>query len=199
MLIAVNALGITQITAWGTSYYCLGVLAKPIVAETGWAMTHGLPGLHRRALGDGLHLDLGRPAHRPDRRPRGDVDRHDHRVGRAPGAFPSAGPGELSRGLGRDRRRHALLSLRRGVRRLGSGGSDARPQGHLLSDALRRLCLDRVLGGRPLPERGLWLARHAHDLRGDQSRRLPAAQLDRSVAARGNGGCDGRRSGRSLA
>jgi MFS family permease len=39
MVIAVNALGIAQITAWGTSYYCLGVLAKPIVAETGWAMT----------------------------------------------------------------------------------------------------------------------------------------------------------------
>jgi MFS family permease len=39
MLVAVNALGITQITAWGTSYYCLGVLAKPIVAETGWPMT----------------------------------------------------------------------------------------------------------------------------------------------------------------
>ena len=39
MIVAVNALGLTQITAWGTSYYCLGVLAKPIVAETGWAMT----------------------------------------------------------------------------------------------------------------------------------------------------------------
>lgn len=39
MVVAVNALGITQITGWGTSYYCLGVLAKPIVAETGWAMT----------------------------------------------------------------------------------------------------------------------------------------------------------------
>ena len=39
MVIAVNALGLTQITAWGTSYYCLGVLAKPIVAETGWAMS----------------------------------------------------------------------------------------------------------------------------------------------------------------
>jgi MFS family permease len=38
MVIAVNALGITQITAWGTSYYCLGVLAKPIAAETGWSM-----------------------------------------------------------------------------------------------------------------------------------------------------------------
>ena len=36
-VISVNALGITQITAWGTSFYCLGVLAKPIAAETGWA------------------------------------------------------------------------------------------------------------------------------------------------------------------
>ena len=30
LVIAVNAIGITQVTAWGTSYYCLGVLAKPI-------------------------------------------------------------------------------------------------------------------------------------------------------------------------
>lgn len=33
---AVLALGITQITAWGTSYYCLGVLAGPISQDTGW-------------------------------------------------------------------------------------------------------------------------------------------------------------------
>ena len=32
---AVLALGITQITAWGTSYYCLGVLAGPISQDTG--------------------------------------------------------------------------------------------------------------------------------------------------------------------
>ena len=37
MLVAVSALGITQITAWGTSYYCLGVLAGPIAADTGWS------------------------------------------------------------------------------------------------------------------------------------------------------------------
>ena len=37
MLIAVCALGITQITVWGTSYYCLGVLAKPISDDTGWS------------------------------------------------------------------------------------------------------------------------------------------------------------------
>jgi MFS family permease len=34
---AVLALGITQITAWGTSYYCLGVLAAPIIQDTGWS------------------------------------------------------------------------------------------------------------------------------------------------------------------
>jgi hypothetical protein len=37
MVGAVVALGITQITAWGTSYYCLGVLAGPISRNTGWS------------------------------------------------------------------------------------------------------------------------------------------------------------------
>jgi MFS family permease len=37
LLFAVCALGVAQITAWGTSYYCLGVLAGPIAADTGWS------------------------------------------------------------------------------------------------------------------------------------------------------------------
>jgi MFS family permease len=37
MVSAVVALGITQITAWGTSYYCLGVLAGSISQDTGWS------------------------------------------------------------------------------------------------------------------------------------------------------------------
>ncbi len=37
MVAAVLALGITQITAWGTSYYCLGVLAGPISRDMGWS------------------------------------------------------------------------------------------------------------------------------------------------------------------
>ncbi|HKW92423.1 MAG TPA: MFS transporter [Methylomirabilota bacterium] len=37
MASAVLALGITQITAWGTSFYCLGVLAGPISQDTGWS------------------------------------------------------------------------------------------------------------------------------------------------------------------
>src|SRR3970040_863984 len=39
LLFAVCALGITQITAWGTSYYCLGVLANPIAKDTGWSLS----------------------------------------------------------------------------------------------------------------------------------------------------------------
>jgi Major Facilitator Superfamily len=37
LLAAVCTLGLAQITAWGTSYYCLGVLAGPIVTESGWS------------------------------------------------------------------------------------------------------------------------------------------------------------------
>ena len=33
------ALGVAQITAWGTAYYCLGVLANPIARETGWQLS----------------------------------------------------------------------------------------------------------------------------------------------------------------
>lgn len=36
MIRAVTALGFTQIIGWGTTVYALGVLAKPISAETGW-------------------------------------------------------------------------------------------------------------------------------------------------------------------
>jgi len=39
LILAVSALGLAQITAWGASYYCLGVLAKPIVADTGWSLS----------------------------------------------------------------------------------------------------------------------------------------------------------------
>jgi MFS family permease len=38
-LATVCALGIAQITAWGTTYYCLGVLAGPIAHDTGWSQS----------------------------------------------------------------------------------------------------------------------------------------------------------------
>ncbi|MCB1511739.1 MAG: MFS transporter [Hyphomicrobiaceae bacterium] len=45
MGVAVHALGITQIVAWGTTLYALAVLGKPIMAETGWSSTVVFGGL----------------------------------------------------------------------------------------------------------------------------------------------------------
>src|ERR1700694_4724732 len=42
---AVVALGFTQICAWGTSLYALGVLGKPIAADTGWSQSLVFGGL----------------------------------------------------------------------------------------------------------------------------------------------------------
>ena len=42
---AVFALGITQIIAWGTTLYALGILADPIILETGWSRTSVFGGL----------------------------------------------------------------------------------------------------------------------------------------------------------
>jgi len=45
MVIAVVSLGFTQIISWGTTLYALGVLGKPIVADTGWGATLVFGGL----------------------------------------------------------------------------------------------------------------------------------------------------------
>jgi hypothetical protein len=58
---AVLALGITQITAWGTSYYCLGVLAGPISQDTGWSRGFVFLGFTVALLAMGL----GTPRHPP--------------------------------------------------------------------------------------------------------------------------------------
>ncbi len=42
---AIVSLGFTQIVSWGTTLYALGVLAKPIVAETGWSQSLVFGGL----------------------------------------------------------------------------------------------------------------------------------------------------------
>src|SRR5262245_26278144 len=42
---AILALGITQIVAWGTTLYALGVLGKPIAEDTGWSQSLVFGGL----------------------------------------------------------------------------------------------------------------------------------------------------------
>jgi MFS family permease len=67
---AVIALGITQITAWGTSYYCLGVLAGPIARDTGWSRSFVFLGFTVAVLVMGL---VSRAAGRA-------IDRHGGRA-----------------------------------------------------------------------------------------------------------------------
>jgi MFS family permease len=50
----VTVLGVAQILAWGSSYYLLAVLAKPIAAETGWSMAWIVGGLSLGLLVAGI-------------------------------------------------------------------------------------------------------------------------------------------------
>lgn len=47
------ALGITQIIAWGTTFYALGVLARPIMSDTGWSRSLVFAGLSAALLAAG--------------------------------------------------------------------------------------------------------------------------------------------------
>jgi MFS family permease len=68
--IIVPALGITQILAWGSSYYLLAVLAQPIATDTGWPLTWVVAGLSLGLLIAGLVSPLvGRQIHRRGGRP----------------------------------------------------------------------------------------------------------------------------------
>jgi MFS family permease len=49
-----TALGFVQILSWGSSYYLLAVLAKPIVADTGWSLSWVVGGLSLGLLAGGV-------------------------------------------------------------------------------------------------------------------------------------------------
>lgn len=50
----VTALGLIQIISWGSSYYLLTVLARPIVADTGWSLPWVIGGLSLGLLAGGM-------------------------------------------------------------------------------------------------------------------------------------------------
>lgn len=58
---AIVALGITQIIAWGTTLYTLGVLGRPIAHDTGWSNTLVFGGLTAGLLASGaVSMPVGR-------------------------------------------------------------------------------------------------------------------------------------------
>jgi len=52
--VVITALGVTQILAWGSSYYLPAVLASPIAADTGWSFAWVVAGLSIGLLTAGL-------------------------------------------------------------------------------------------------------------------------------------------------
>lgn len=52
--VVVAALGVTQILAWGSSYYLVAVMAQPIAAETGWPLALVVGGFSLGLLVSGL-------------------------------------------------------------------------------------------------------------------------------------------------
>jgi MFS family permease len=68
--VVVPVLGVTQILAWGSSYYLLAVLAKPIANDTGWSLAWVVGGVSLGLLiagfvsprvGDSIQRHGGRP------------------------------------------------------------------------------------------------------------------------------------------
>jgi len=52
--VVISALGVTQILAWGSSFYLPAVLAQPIAADTGWSLGWVVGGLSVGLLAAGL-------------------------------------------------------------------------------------------------------------------------------------------------
>src|SRR6185369_13201962 len=66
----VPVLGITQILAWGSSYYLPAVLAKPVAEDTGWSLSWIVGGLSLGLLIAGLVSPvIGRRIQRDGGRP----------------------------------------------------------------------------------------------------------------------------------
>jgi len=68
--VVITTLGLTQIFAWGSSYYLLAVLAKPIAADTGWPLSLVVGGVSLGLLAAGtISPRVGRAIDRHGGRP----------------------------------------------------------------------------------------------------------------------------------
>ena len=66
----VSALGVVMIFTWGSTYYLMAVLAKPIAADTGWGLGSVTGALSAGLLTAGLASPtIGSQANTRDNRP----------------------------------------------------------------------------------------------------------------------------------
>ena len=173
--VVITALGITQILAWGSSFYLPAVLAKPIAADTGWSLGWVVGGLSVGLLAAGLVAPrVGRTIDAKGGRPvlDGQFDPARRRA-RDPRARPQ--PPRLHVGLARDGRRHGVGSLRRGVRHARPSVRQGRPACDHHPDPVGRLRQHGLLAAQRLARRALRLARRLRHLRRDPCPRIASA------------------------
>ena len=165
-VVIITALGLTQILAWGSSYYLLAVLAP--ADRRGHRLAAALG--RRRAVASGLLAAglvsprVGRAIEHRGGRPvlaasAGPVRRRAVR----PGARPE--PARLSRRLARPRPRHGCRPLRCRVRHAGPPVRAERAPGDHHPDPVRRVRQHRMLAALGLAHRRAGLARHLPGLR----------------------------------
>ena len=163
-VIIISVLGVTQIFAWGSSYYLPAVLAKPIAVDTGWSLSWVVGGLSLGLLTAGLVSPwVGRAI--------------AHRGGR-PVLAVSAGL--LAAGLSALALAHSLPAFLTAWLLIGFGmgaglydpafchpRTPVRARGTLsnhYAHAVWRLCEHRLLASFSIPRRASWMARRMSGL-----------------------------------
>ena len=163
-VVIISVLGVTQIFAWGSSYYLPAVLAKPIAADTGWSLSWVVGGLSLGLLIAGLVSPwVGRAIARRGGRPVLAVSAGLLAAGLSALALAHSLPAFLTAWLA-GWTRHGRGSLRSG---LCHSRTPVRARGPLSNhDAYTvwRLCEHRLLASFRIPRRPSWMARRMSGL-----------------------------------
>ena len=167
--VVVTALGVTQIFAWGCSYYLIAVLAEPIAVETGWAQAWIVGGVSLGLLTAGaISPWVGRAIAALGGRPVLAVKRGISGDG-PPGAGAGAIASGLCGGLAGDWIGHGRGPLRSGLCDSRAPLRPWRTLGDHHADAVRRLRQHDMLASFSVSRSPSGMARRVCGLR-----RLPA-------------------------
>ena len=178
-VVVISVLGVTQIFAWGSSYYLPAVLAKPIASDTGWSLSWVVGGLSLGLLIAGLVSPwVGRAIARRGGRPVLAVSAGLLAAGLSALALAHSLPAFLiawsliGLGMGAGLYDPAFATL---GRLYGHGGTLGNHDAH----TVWRLCEHRLLASFRIPRCPSWVARRMSGLR-----RLPARRCTAGLSVR---------------